>query len=73
MKSVSDKNIKNQQIGNVGKNESANNYFLSFFCFGVRMSWNIADTRNLSLKLKSKLGLCQVKLTFLKTSPEKSR
>ena len=35
------------------------------------MSWNIGDDRNLSLKLKSKLGLYPVVLTTPKTSPEK--
>ena len=35
------------------------------------MSWNIADNRNLFLKLKSKLGLYHVVLTTPKTSPEK--
>ena len=35
------------------------------------MSWNIADNRNLFLKLKSKLGLYHVKLTTPKTCPEK--
>ena len=35
------------------------------------MSWNIRDNRNLFLKLKSKLGLCQFVLTTPKTSPEK--
>ena len=35
------------------------------------MSWNIGDNRNLSLKLKSKLGLYHVVLTTPKTSPEK--
>ena len=37
----------------------------------VKMSWNIADNRNLFLKLKSKLGLDHVVLTTPKTSPEK--
>ena len=35
------------------------------------MSWNIGDSRNLFLKLKSKLGLYHVVLTTPKTSPEK--
>ena len=35
------------------------------------MSWNIGDNRNLSLKLKSKLGFYHVGLTTPKTSPEK--
>ena len=35
------------------------------------MSRNIGDDRNLSLKLKSKLGLYHVVLTTPKTSPEK--
>ena len=35
------------------------------------MSWNIADNRNLFLKLKSKLGLYHIVLTTPKTSPEK--
>ena len=35
------------------------------------MSWNHADTRNIFLKLKSKLGLYHVLLTNPKTSPEK--
>ena len=35
------------------------------------MNWNIGDTRNLFLKLKSKLGLYHVLLTTPKTSPEK--
>ena len=35
------------------------------------MSWNIGDKRNLSLKLKSELGLYHVVLTTPKTSPEK--
>ena len=35
------------------------------------MSWNIGDTRNLFLKLKSKLGLYHVVLTTPKNSPEK--
>ena len=36
------------------------------------MSWNIADNKNLSLKLKTKLGLYQVELrSKLKDSPKK--
>ena len=35
------------------------------------MCWNIADNRNLFLKLKSKLELYHVVLTTPKTSPEK--
>ena len=35
------------------------------------MSWNIGGNRNLSLKLKSKLGLYHVVLTTPKTSSEK--
>ena len=35
------------------------------------MIWNIGGNRNLSLKLKSKLGLYHVVLTTPKTSPEK--
>ena len=35
------------------------------------MSWNIADNRNLFLKLKSKLGFYHVVLTTPRTSPEK--
>ena len=35
------------------------------------MVWNIGDNRNLSLKLKSKLGLYHVVLTTPKFSPEK--
>ena len=35
------------------------------------MKWNIADNRNLSLKLKSKFGLYHVVLTTPKTSAEK--
>ena len=35
------------------------------------MSWNIGDTRNFFLKLKSKLGLYHVLLTTPKTSLEK--
>ena len=35
------------------------------------MSWSTGDKRNLSLKLKSKLGLYHVVLTTPKTSPEK--
>ena len=34
------------------------------------MSWNIADYRNLFLKLELKLGLCDVILTTSNTSPE---
>ena len=37
----------------------------------VKKSWNIADNRNLFLKLKSKLGLYHVELTTPKTPPEK--
>ena len=42
-----------------------------YFSIRVKMSWNIADDRNLFLKLKSKLGLYHVVLTTPKTSPEK--
>ena len=35
------------------------------------MSWNIGDSRNLFLKLKSKLGLYHVVLTTPKISPDK--
>ena len=35
------------------------------------MNWNIGENRNLFLKLKSKIGLYHVVLTFPKTSPEK--
>ena len=35
------------------------------------MSWNIGYNRNFFLKLKSKLGLCQVVLATPKTSPKK--
>ena len=35
------------------------------------MSWNIAENRNLFLKLKSNLGLYHVVLTTPETSPEK--
>ena len=34
------------------------------------MSWKIGDTKNLFLKLKSKLGFYQVVLTTPKTSPK---
>ena len=36
------------------------------------MSWNIADNRNLSLKLKTKLGLYHAELRKPKNSPEKT-
>ena len=45
--------------------------YYHFLSFGVRMSWNIGENRNLFLKLKSKLGLHHVVLTTPKTSPEK--
>ena len=45
--------------------------YYHFLSIGVRMSWNIAENRNLFLKLKSKLGLYHVVLTTPKTSPEK--
>ena len=35
------------------------------------MSWNIGDNRNLSLKLKTKMGLYHVVLTTPKVSPKK--
>ena len=35
------------------------------------MSWNNGNIRNLFLKLKSKVQLYQIVLTFPKTSPEK--
>ena len=35
------------------------------------MSWNIGDSRNLFLKLKSKLGLYHIRLKTPKTYPEK--
>ena len=41
------------------------------FSIRVKMSGNIGDNRNLFLKLKSELGLCQVVLTTPKTSLEK--
>ena len=47
--------------------------FTLYHCFSVRvkMSWNIGENRNLSLKLKSKLELYHVVLTTPKISPEK--
>ena len=45
--------------------------YYHFLSIGVRIIWNIAEHRNLILKLKSKLGLYHVVLTTSKTSPEK--
>ena len=45
--------------------------YYHFLSIGVRMSWNIAESRNLFLKLKSKPGLYHVAQTKPKTSPEK--
>ena len=47
--------------------------FTLYLCFLIRvkMSWNIADNRNIFLKLKSKSGLYHVLLTTPETSPEK--
>ena len=44
---------------------------MNFLSIQVRMNWNIRDKRNLSLKLKSKLGLYHVVLTTSKHSTEK--
>ena len=42
-----------------------------FFSIRIKMNWNIGENRNFFLKLISKLGLCHVALTILKTPPEK--
>ena len=42
-----------------------------YFSIGVKMSWNNGDSRNLFLRLKSKLELYQFVFTTPKTSPEK--
>ena len=42
-----------------------------YFSIPVNMSWNIGDSRNLSLKLKSILGLYHVVLTTPKISAGK--
>ena len=47
-------------------------FTLSHYFFNrVKMIWNIADNRNLFLKLKPNLRLYHVVLTIPKTSPEK--
>ena len=47
--------------------------YLLFILFSIpfSLSWNIGGDKKLTLKLKSKLGLCRVVLTTPKTSPEK--